>query len=193
MKPEPISLPARRMIKRVQEGSVDLWIGLKTLPEFDKKALISKDIVVNLILKSFYREGSPPIINKEDLKGKKVSIILGYSYGGWIKYIKDPTNKITFYETTSHLSALLMLQHNRADYTLDYDLPSKEVKNQLKIKNLTSNVISKLGCYFVVPKKSSLNKDLLVKLEKSFTAFKKANKVNSVEDIYNVFLAKYKL
>lgn len=162
------SYPTKRMVKMIITGELDLWIGLATLPPFKDTTYVGESTVTTIELNA-YRIGYKADINtKEDLIGKDVIIMRGYSYGGWINFIKDSNNNINFIEIDNHKQGLLMLQVNRADYFLDYTGPINNELRDIEIPNLTSNRISAFEARFVVSKKTKNGAEVLENLERAY-------------------------
>lgn len=168
------SYPVRRLANYIGSGDLDIWMGLKTLPEFEGKTYIGKAEIAELVLLSYSRGSKPPILKKEDLSGKSVIIMRGYSYGGWINYIEDPANKVNFINANKHEAAFKMLLAGRADYLLDYKDPSEKALETVKIHDLSFNQISSFPCYFVVSQKLKDGQKIVDRLDKAYEKLKKS-------------------
>lgn len=166
------SYPVKRMVDYIVKGKLDLWIGLKTIPAFKDTTFKGDSNLLQITLKAFRVGDKPDIKEQEDLKDKKIIIIRGFSYGGWINYITDPVNEINYIETYEHIAAFRMLKAGRADYLLDYSNPAKKALKTIKIENLECNTISSFGAYFVVSKKTNDAEIVLHNLETSYKALK---------------------
>lgn len=176
---EAFSFPVRRMASYIGSGDLDIWLGLKTLPEFTGKAYIGNSVVAELILRAYSRGEKPPILTKEDLVGKSIIILRGYSYGGWITYIEDPKNNINYIKANKHESAFNMLKANRADYLLDYKEPSDMELKKISIPDLSFNQISALPCYIVISRANPDGQVILDKLENSYAKFKNKGSITT--------------
>lgn len=172
-----VSYPVRRLATYIGSGDLDIWIGLKTLPEFKGKAYIGNTIITELILRAYTRGDMPPIIKKEELMGKSVIIMRGYSYGGWITFIENPQNNINFIKTNKHAAAFNMLKAGRADYLLDYEEPSEMALSNISIPDLKFNQISSLPCYFIVSGKRLDGQKIINRLEATYEIMKKDDKL----------------
>ncbi len=111
-------------------------------------------------------------MRKEDLIGKTILILRGYSYGGWINFIKDPLNQVRFVEFDSHEDAFrglnLFSQKQKACYLLNYKHPSEIVLKTKNYPNIQFNDISSLNIHFVVTKKMNEAKAVLDRIENAF-------------------------
>jgi polar amino acid transport system substrate-binding protein len=168
------SYPVRRLASYIGSGDLDVWMGLATLPEFTGKAHIGKTPIAALVLRAYTRGKKPPIRVKEDLIGKSIIVMRGYSYGGWITYIEDPANKINHIKANKHEAAFNMLKANRADYLLDYREPSDMALQSVSIPDLTFNQISALPCYIVISRNTPDGQTILDRLETSYHTLKQA-------------------
>lgn len=164
----PHSRPTKRMANDIVTGELDLWIGLSTLPEFEGTTLIGKPIVSTIELNSYWLGDKPAIHKKEDLSGKRVITLHGYSYGGWITYIQNPVNNVTECRSFSHEQAVNMLKYDRCDYLLNYAGPMKNKLKLIPIDQLNTTRISALEARFVVSKKTENAQQLLESLVKSY-------------------------
>jgi len=162
------SRPTKRMANDIVVGDLDLWIGLSTLPEFEDTTFIGKPIVSTIELNSYWLGDKPAIHTKEDLSGKRVITLHGYSYGGWIKYIQNPVNNVTECRSFSHEQAVNMLKYDRCDYLLNYAGPMENKLKSISIDELNKNRISALEARFVVSKKTKNAQQLLEALVKAY-------------------------
>lgn len=165
------SLPTKRMAKMLTKGQVQLWIGLSTLPEFKDKTYIGKSVVEKLILRAYSLGNRKPILKQEDLIGQTILILRGYSYGGWINFIKDPLNQIKFIEFDSHeesFKALDKFSKQKICYLLNYKHPSGIVLKKLNLSNIQFNDISSLNIHFVVTRQMPDAKIVLNRIENAF-------------------------
>ncbi|GAB6098015.1 transporter substrate-binding domain-containing protein [Desulfatiferula olefinivorans] len=168
------SYPVRRLAEYIGSGDLDVWMGLKTLPEFEGKAFIGKTPIAALVLRAYTRGKKPPIRVKEDLIGKSIIVMRGYSYGGWITYIEDPANQINHIKANKHEAAFNMLRANRADYLLDYKEPSDMALQSVSIPDLSFNQISALPCYIVISRSTPDGQNILDRLEASYHKLRQA-------------------
>lgn len=167
-----VSLPAKRLADSLAAGSVQVWLGLTTLPNFKDSTHAGKVVIKQLILKAYTIGDNRPIRDQQDLLGKTLIILRGYSYGGWINFIKDPTNNIGYLEFDSREKAynrLEKLSKRIPDaYLLDYKYPSETVLSNLDLPNIRSNLISVLDMHFVVTRKMDGAKAILERIETAF-------------------------
>jgi polar amino acid transport system substrate-binding protein len=164
--------PVKRMSDYIAKGKLDLWIGLKTIPDFEGTTFKGESEVLKITLKAYRIKNVPDIKKEEDLNNKSITIIRGYSYGGWINYIKDIKNNVFFIETNDHKSAFRMLKAGRSDYVLDYQEPAEKALKKLDLKDIKDNTISSFGAFFVVSKQTHDAENVLKNLEKAYKKLK---------------------
>jgi polar amino acid transport system substrate-binding protein len=172
-----VSYPVMRLADYLVNGELDVWMGLKTLPQFENRAYIGETIVAELILNSYTRGDKPLITTKEDLSGKTVIVMRGYSYGGWINYIAAPENNVGYIKTNKHTAAFNMLKAGRADYVLDYKDPSDMALKEVYIADLKVQRISSLPCFFIVSGKMPNGQEVLKRLEKAHSELQQAGEL----------------
>lgn len=165
--------PTKRMAQYLAEGKIDLWVGLPTLPEFQGTTYIGESKVAAIHLHSYSIGDKPPIHEKQDLVRKKIIILRGYSYGGWIKFIEDPSNNVDFQIVSSHSAGLQCLALGRKDYLLDYEGPVKNALKKTPVSGITSNKISSLNVFFVVSRKCPNAETVLKRLEDAYQRLNK--------------------
>lgn len=162
------SFPTKRMADSLARGQLDLWIGLSTLPEFAGTTLVGKSTVATIELNSYWLDDLPPIKSKEDLAGKKVIIVHGFSYGGWASFIHTPEKKVIECRAFTHEQAVNMLKYKRCAYLLNYTGPMQKQLAEIDIPNLKKHRISALEARFVVSKKHKNAEQLLQDLENAY-------------------------
>lgn len=144
------SYPARRLMINLGTGEINFSILVKN-PLLDKCCLYGSKPVWFDELRAYYISSKPPVRKKEDLVGKRIITLAGFSYGGLISFIEDPENRIENHPAQSHEAAFEMLDAGRADYVLDYAEPaSAEGLAKHPVANLRSDVLDTVHMYFVL-------------------------------------------
>jgi len=175
------SLPVKRMASSLIKGDIDLWAGLKTLEGFEDNTYAGESNLLQICLNAYTLGEVPSISAKEDLNHKMIIGLRGFSYGGWVSYLKDPLNEIDFIEVDSHESGLKVLERNNNAgnkcYLLDYEQPVEKALQTHSVENLAKNPINCLDAYFVVSKKTPNARVVLDRLESAYNELKKSGKV----------------
>ncbi len=162
------SYPPRRLARSVVMGKTDLFLGMSTLSGFAGGALISSMPIDTIELRAYSLKPMPPIEQKEDLNGKRILLLHGYSYGDWSYHIKDPRNKIEYHMANTHTQALSMLERRPIDYLLDYKLPIAYATREVETPQLHSNKVFTLKPRMMVSKKHPQAETLMKQFEEAF-------------------------
>lgn len=143
------SYPAARLFTYLQDGTAQFSM-LVRVPVLQDCCLFSKKPVTTAEIRAYRRTGTAPIKVKEDLAGKSVITIRGYSYGGLINFLADERNHVTNHVTQAHASAFKMLESGRADYVIDYAGPANEVLAAEPIAGMSFDVLTHQEVYLVL-------------------------------------------
>ncbi|HEY8099510.1 MAG TPA: transporter substrate-binding domain-containing protein [Burkholderiaceae bacterium] len=155
--------PAPRLFDNMANGSLDFSM-LVHNHVLDACCLFSRQAVVREYLRVYHVNGKSPIHDKNELVGKRIITIQGYSYAGLINFINDPKNRITNEVAPTHEAAFTMLDAGRADYVLDYTGPATSGLTAHPVKNLRFEVIDYLDIYLVLSKAYPDAEHLLARL-----------------------------
>lgn len=68
------SYPVRRLASYIGSGDLDIWMGLKTLPEFEGKSYVGKSVIAELVLRAYTRGKNRPSSPKMTLPGNPSSL-----------------------------------------------------------------------------------------------------------------------
>lgn len=171
------SAPARRIFSGVPEGEFQMFLGVKSVKDFEGTTLASTAPIGTIELNAYGLGEAPAVKAKEDLSGKAAVVLTGYSYGGWRPWMEDPANKVTLVEARTAEQALNLLQAGRAPLLLQYTLPMKQALGGKAVPELKATPISAIDVYFVVSKKTPDAAALLAKLEAGYAKLKAAGAV----------------
>lgn len=148
----PQDYPAKRMFANLRNGTSKFSMLVNAHAVLKGCCLVSKTPVARVEIRVFHKKGVPVITSKEDLKGKNVITIRGYSYAGTLKYIENKQNKITNYPAPNHTAAFEMFANGRADYIIDYAFPAAEVLADAAIEDITFDSLKKTNVYLILHK-----------------------------------------
>ena len=158
------SYPTPRMFENLQTGVSEFAL-LVNAPSLQTCCLIGKHAVATAEVRVYWLPSAVPIRTIEDLVGKDVITISGYSYASLMSVIKDPANRITSHPAKSHDAAFAMLGHERADYLLDYEGPASETLAAHPISGIKSQILDHLDVYLVLARSYPNAEAVLEKLE----------------------------
>lgn len=124
--PEFIYLPVSRVYLYLINGLIDVWPGASNVPVLEGNVLESWISPAPVHLSAWYLDGARPLTHFEQLQGKRVIVIGGYTYAGLLDWLEaSPNIRIT--QAPNHRSAVDMLKRRRGDYLLDYRQPVRQV------------------------------------------------------------------
>jgi polar amino acid transport system substrate-binding protein len=126
---EFLYLPVARTYLYLQNGTVDLWLGLSATPVLSEASLESWSSPIAVELSAWYRQDTEALRHMDQLRGNTVIVISGYTYGG-LRYWLDNQPDIRITEAPNHRSAVDMLKRKRGDYLLDYRQPVRNILTQ---------------------------------------------------------------
>lgn len=118
-KAEFIYLPVSRVYLYLKSGTVDLFPGLSGVPLLKYEVLESWVNVYPTRLNAWHLEDVEPLTHFDQLEGKTVIVIGGYTYGGLLTWLEN-SDDIRLTEAPNSRAALEMLKLKRGDYVLDY-------------------------------------------------------------------------
>lgn len=156
--------PATRMFENLRNGTSEFSM-LVRASALQECCLVGRKPVTSTELRVYSHADAPPVRSKEDLVGRSVITIQGYSYGGLLAFIADRKNNIGNNVAATHDAAFAMLERKRADYLIDYTGPSTEILALRPIKNLRHDVLDRLDVYLVLSKKRPDAEKLMNRLE----------------------------
>ena len=156
--------PAARMFNYLNDGTAEFSMLVKA-PALAECCLLSKAPVASTELRVYSMPNKPPIKTKEDLIGKRLITIRGYSYGNLAPFLSDPANAITNNSAIKHEAAFGMLEAGRGDYLLDYTGPAYEVLKDRPIAGIQYAPLSRLDVYLVLAKVYPNAKSVMARLE----------------------------
>lgn len=158
--------PPKRIPLALGDGTVDVWIGLTDI--LNEVSYIGDNVVATMDFTNYTIGPKEVIKSPEDLIGKKIVILRGYSYGGWINFIRDNDDKIDYYEVNSQEAAIKFLKAGRADYLLSYKAAIDKLIADNPVENLSAQLISSFDMRIAVSKKYPRSKELLSELDAAF-------------------------
>lgn len=126
---EYIYLPVSRIYLYLKNGTIDLWPGVSGITYLEGEVLESWMNVYPVQLSAWYLKSSGPLVHFDQLKGKIVIVIGGYTYGGLLSWM-EASSQIRLTQAPNNRAALEMLKLKRGDCFLDYREPVEMILNQ---------------------------------------------------------------
>ena len=166
--------PADRLFRAIADGSLNLFMGVTSPREFVGTTLVGDSVVARIELDAYAMDETPAVHRPEDLAGRSVIVIKGYSYNGWRPFLEDPANAIIRLEVDSAEQALSALRGRRGQVLLEYTLPMRLALAGRTLPNLKSTQISVVDAHFVLSKRTPDAAAVLARLEASFKRLREA-------------------
>lgn len=146
------SYPATRLFKYLQDGTPVQFSMLVRAPALQECCLWSRKPVTTAEIRAYHFGNQPTPKSRDDLAGKRVITIRGYSYAGLRDFIADPRNRIVNNESPTHAAAFRMLAGGRADYLIDYAGPANEVLAAEPLADMRFAVLARQEVHLVLAK-----------------------------------------
>lgn len=167
LKYEFVYYPPKRLFYNLNTGKVDLWLGPVIHKEYQTNVNISAEEIRKVIIRLYGIKGKPVPKDIEGLKGKRLLVIHGYNYGGFLEKLKDPSGNIIIDPSPNHLSGFLKLENKRGDYLLDYREPCIETLKKNPIDNIDYVDFITVPVHLHISKMTPNSEELMKKLVKT--------------------------
>jgi len=171
------AMPTKRLFSSLKKGRIQIWCGIK-INDLESKVWSGSEVLHHLTLNLYSLSKQINIVNKTDLIGKKIILLLGYNYGGWGTYIRNKTNAVNFIDVKSHDDALRLLKTGRYQYLLNYRAPMNIALNKLPTPKLQHQTLSELPIVFNVTKNMKDSEELLTRLDSSLSKLVKSGQID---------------
>ncbi len=128
-------LPVSRVYFYLRTGGIDIWPGVTDVPALQNEVLESFVSPLPFQLSAWGMDNAPPVFHFNDLNGRTLILISGYTYGGLAAALEStPGIKVT--EAPNHEAAVAMLRRGRGDYLLDYQDPVRAVLGEFPLDSI---------------------------------------------------------
>lgn len=158
------SYPTARLFRYLQDGTAQFSMLVKA-SALQECCLWSRRPVVTAEIRVYRLVGKAPVKTRDDLVGKSVITIRGYSYAGLRDFIADEKNRMTNNESSTHAAAFRMLANGRADYLIDYSGPAAEMLAVEPVVNIQSDLLARQDVHLVLSRSYPNAVNLMTRLE----------------------------
>lgn len=174
---ESIEFPNARAIYNLNARKVNFGIGVSSLVKNPNDFVISDVPIATMQLNILWLKGTDDITSVDDLKGKRLVLLAGYTYGG----LRSKLEKIAsgFVEVETHERAIGALKLDRGKYALTYktasaySIPKAE---QLGFDNL---MLEEIGVHFILSASVPEAKQVMQRLEQGFLEYQQTLKMQT--------------
>ncbi|MEH6492185.1 substrate-binding periplasmic protein [Halopseudomonas sp.] len=162
-------LPAARIWKGLEDGSVHVWPGIVNKPGLEAFTLLTQRPLGVVGINLYYPPGSAAPQWPQGIKGKRVILITNYTYTAQLmRTLDDPSLDLTFHSGSSHIGAVRMLLRGRGDYLLDYRAQVEAVTKQLNIEMLPHLTVAEQSMRLVVSRRTPGAAELVQQLDLAY-------------------------
>ena len=144
--PEFLYLPISRVYLYLRNGRIDVWPGSANVPALKGEVLETWVSPFASQLSAWYLEGTEPLSHFDQLQGKTVITIAGYTYGGLLYWLEGESS-IDVTQAPNYRAALDMLKLGRGHYLFGHRDPVLETlamsedekirESEIRLRNLT--------------------------------------------------------
>lgn len=152
---ETRSYPSARLYSALHDGSVHIWPGAPGKPELAEHTLETRTRLGEIVLNLYFRRDTQLPRLPEDLRGRGVIMISGYTYWQPVnEMLDDPALGIERHRTSTHTAALEMLQRRRGDFLLDYQTPVEQARQRLGMSELPFLQLQRIPLKLIVSRQA---------------------------------------
>ncbi|WP_137886025.1 ABC transporter substrate-binding protein [Pseudomonas sp. 2FE] len=173
--------PPARLYKNLLDGSTEVTLGALGNPLLREHTLNGGEVIGSLNLNLYYPAGRPPPRLPQDLVGKRLLLIHGFTY--WApearQLLEDRNLGLRLQTANSHLAALELLDKRRADYLLDYQMPVEDALRQSQRPALPALTLHSLPLGLIFSRHSMRNELLRQRLEGAYQQLKDSGELQS--------------
>lgn len=159
-----VSYPAARLFENLKNGSTQVSVLIR-VSSLEKDCLWSKQDLGGEDIRVYYMGDKSPIKGRDDLIGKNVIALRGYSYGTLKAFLVDPKNNINVSEAASNPDSFDMLVAGRADYLIQYGEASDKILAAKPIANIRYTTIERITRHLVISKAMPEAEKTMIRLE----------------------------
>lgn len=164
-------LPIERVYLYLKQGEIDFWPGSAGVPELAPFTMETDFFTGSIRLNAYTREGAEPVLDIDDLRGKSLILIRGYTYFRLLDPLKeDPRTHITV--APSHLSAIRMLAFKRGDYLINFQSPMENTLESFPFPGLRHDNLLSWPTTLVFSHKASGSGQMVQDMNRAWQAMK---------------------
>ncbi len=166
--------PLNRIKANIASGKTGIFVGPRGISD----VLYSPErILLNSInLYSLKGRALPKTI--EELKGRSLIVLSGYSYDGLAARVTDPASKIRVTDAYTHEAAFKMLLVGRAEFVLDYQRPAEFALNNLHGQDAVDyHELARAEFFLILNKRVPNAEQVMQRLMAAYRIMKQSNSV----------------
>ena len=168
---EAYEFPNIRAISNLNRHQLNFSIGVKTLVNQVDDFILSRMPVAKMQLQILWDNSAAYLNTIDDLSGKRVVLLNGYTYNGVRDKVESLAQSIIDVET--HSRALAALKLGRGDYALVYKTASEYSMSAMAESGYKSLVIAEVDLYFILDANVPNAHEIMKRLESAFLDYQK--------------------
>ncbi|MCL7942769.1 transporter substrate-binding domain-containing protein [Marinobacter sp. ATCH36] len=128
-------LPISRAYFYLRTGGIDVWPGATDIPALENQVLESFVSPFSLQLSAWGVQNAPPVAHFNDLIGKTLILIAGYTHSG-LDSVLESSPAITVIYAPNHRAGVAMLARGRGDYLLGFRQAVRAVLKEFPVPGI---------------------------------------------------------
>ncbi|WP_100644380.1 substrate-binding periplasmic protein [Alteromonas facilis] len=168
---QTIEYPNKRTKLMMNDGRINFNVMAKSFLIDPQSNVISDFPILETSIGVYWQAGTAPLTSLDDLQGKSVILISGFSYGEIRQQIESSALNIkSAMEVENHARGLQALLFKRADYFLGYTEPSNTEIETQSLQGISSMKVGAVDVYMIVSREMENADKLMRRLENSYKA-----------------------
>ena len=161
--------PNRRLYQQLNSGAVDFTVSITDILTNKEDFVISQFPVTQVKVNAFWVGDKAPISSIEDLRGKQVILISGYTYGTLRQQLEKQGNGIQIIANIEkHKQALEALMAGRGDYLINYSQPIELLNEANNWTHVKASTLNKYDMYYILSRRYPNAEVVMQKLEQAY-------------------------
>ena len=159
--------PLGRIYHSFRHNLIDLWPGSSGVPPIQPYTLETPNAPgMRIRLYAYHLETTPAIEAMEQIRGKRLILVRGYTYLNKLDRIRQSSEDVVV--APNHRSALRLLALGRGDYLLDFGRPLEEAAKTVKVEGLQRSLLDEWPLALVVSRSLEDAEEVMERLDQSF-------------------------
>lgn len=159
---KPVNVAISRFYSSIATGKVQLSALPKGMPGMEN-VIMSDAPFANFDLRVFWLDSTTSIESLNELAGKKVVLIKGYSYGGEVEAALPIAVREQFQVVDNQAVAIKKLVLKEADYAVGYWAMMSYLQKNFPSLQISNQKVAEIPIYFAVHKSSDNATDIMQK------------------------------
>lgn len=166
--------PINRIYRYLDSGDIDFWPGSPDIPALRDFTVQSGALDISVKLCAFALEGTPVIRDMQELAGRDLVLIRGYTYREQLNRViaGNPHKPIV---APNHTAAMELLLRGRAQYLVSYGHPMQQAMASYPLQGARCDQLDEWPLVYVISLRSPHAEQLADALDNAFVAWRAAH------------------